>query len=48
MISFAGGVLSEIACSIKGNVKENISPSTGSGEQLLDFQPLRAMTDAWF
>ena len=32
-------VLSAIACSIKGNVKKNISPSTGSGEKLLDFQP---------
>ena len=25
--------------SIKGNVKKNTSPSTGSGEELLDFQP---------
>jgi len=29
----------EIAWSIKGNVKKNTSPSTGSGEELLDFQP---------
>jgi hypothetical protein len=34
-------VVSGIAYSIKGNVKENISPSAGSGEELLDFQPLR-------
>jgi len=40
------GILSEIACSIKGNVKENICPSTGSEEPLLDFQPLAAMKDA--
>jgi len=33
-------------CSIKGNVKENICPSTGSEEPLLDFQPLPAMKDA--
>src|SRR2546422_7751848 len=30
---------SAIAGSIKGNVKKNTSPSTGSGEELLDFQP---------
>jgi hypothetical protein len=35
------------ACSIKGNVKENISPTTGSRKELLDFQPLLAMKDAW-
>ena len=35
-----------IASSIKGNVKENFCPSTGSEEQLLDFQPLPAMKDA--
>jgi hypothetical protein len=40
--------MSVIACSIKGNVKKNVSPSTGSGEQWLDFQPQLAMTDAWF
>ena len=39
---------SEIACSIKGNVKENTSPLTGSGEQLLDFQPPTSMKDACF
>jgi hypothetical protein len=33
-------------CSIKGNVKENTCPSTGSEEQSLDFQPLLAMEDA--
>jgi hypothetical protein len=27
------------ACSIKGNVKENISPSTGAGKHFLGFQP---------
>ena len=32
-------VVSAIACSIKGNVKRNISPSTGSWEKFLDFQP---------
>ena len=41
------GILSDIACSINGNVKENTCPSTGS-EELLDFQPLLAMKDAWF
>ena len=39
------GVLSVIACSIKGNVKKNTSPSTGSGEELLDFQPLSTMKE---
>src|SRR6266852_844114 len=34
------------ACSIKGNVKKNISPSTGSGETFLDFQPLSALCEA--
>jgi hypothetical protein len=28
-----------MACSIKGNVKENISPSTGAGKHFLGFQP---------
>jgi hypothetical protein len=28
-----------MACSIKGNVKENISPSTGAGKDFLGFQP---------
>src|SRR5882724_3202949 len=32
--------------SIKGNVKKNISPSTGSGETFLDFQPLSALCEA--
>ncbi len=35
-----------IAWSIKGNVKKNISPSTGSGETFLDFQPLSALCEA--
>jgi len=35
-----GPVVNVNACSIKGNVKKNISPSTGSGETFLDFQPL--------
>jgi len=31
-----------MGCSIKGNVKENTFPSTGSEEELRDFQPLPA------
>jgi spermidine dehydrogenase len=31
-----------MACSIKGNVKGNTSPSTGRGGDFLDFQPLCA------
>src|SRR6266478_873434 len=38
----------KITGSIKGNVKENISPSTGSGETFLDFQPLSAMRGSRF
>src|SRR5438552_891830 len=38
-------LLFRIACSIKGNVKKNTSPSTGSGEELLDFQPLSTMKE---
>jgi hypothetical protein len=32
--------------SIKGNVKENTCPSTESGEELRDFQPILAMKAA--
>ena len=39
-------VVSVNAWSIKGNVKKNISPSTGSGETFLDFQPLSALSEA--
>ena len=39
--------MSAMACSIKGDVKGNSSPPTESGEELLDFQPLFAMKDAW-
>lgn len=37
LIDGPGGVLSAIACSIKGNVKKNTSPMTG--REFLDFQP---------
>ena len=33
-------IMSAMACSIKGNVKRNISPTTGRGREFLDFQPL--------
>jgi hypothetical protein len=37
------------ACSIKGEVKKNISPSTGSGKRVARLPaPLCVMTDAWF
>jgi len=39
-------IVSVTGCSIKGNVKENVFPSTGSEEELRDFQPLPAMQDA--
>jgi hypothetical protein len=45
-IMLAERMKSASLCYIKGNVKENICPSTGSEEQLLDFQPLPAMKDA--
>ena len=32
--------MSAMACSIKGDVKKNTCPSTESGEELRDFQPL--------
>jgi hypothetical protein len=35
-----------MACSIKGNVKENISPSTGAGKHFLGFQPPLTIEDA--
>ena len=38
--------MSDNACSIKGNVKKNTFPSTGSGETFLDFQPLCARRGA--
>ena len=41
-----GPVVNVNACSIKGNVKKNISPSTGSGETFLDFQTLSALCEA--
>jgi hypothetical protein len=33
-----GGIGGVMGCSIKGNVKENTFPSTGSEEELRDFQ----------
>jgi hypothetical protein len=35
-------------CSIKGDVKENTSPSTGQRGDFLGIQPLLATRDAWF